>query len=155
MGSLRKPLAMGLVWLTAISTALAGTPALLCHCTDGSVRLPGVLDSWSPNPPCCAQTSKSETKKPHCPHCRTHKSTSTPTAWNSAQCHRSIAQPAVFIEAEPRVTMADNVSIHASAALAPAILIVAKGSAGAFTACDPDQQPPPTDRIIAFQHFLI
>src|SRR5579884_2957363 len=118
MKRLRKPLMIGLVWLTAAMTAVAGTPYLLCHCANGAIQLPGLFSS---SQACCARKLAQKTApKPRCPHCRPPAANPVGPQLSRPGCHWTTAQPVAFCGSDSRPVLSHQ---GATGALLPVAIL--------------------------------
>ena len=169
---LSRAVRLSLVWAAALLTPVAGTPHVDCVCPDGHVKLFCLNFSFKSGPCCCSgsccspggggcsccgkQAPVHETHghgKACCAHARQR---GTPPGDHIAgtMCRKTLAE--ADTQTVPPVTAA---VYHASAvALAPAPVPLpasAPAAAGCLLSWQSYRLPPPTDRVIAFQHLVI
>jgi hypothetical protein len=162
-----------LVWLTAAATLVAGTPRLVCTCPNGRVKPYCFGSADSKTGCCCGGECCGNACGPHrrnhpeqpvttpacCGHCSCCGSSAAPQKSgplvSSRCCARSTARP------DPSTIPSSDRGV--AKATSSVLLLTPGGSphrhpdpvAADFRQRPDHQRPPPTDLVIAFQHFLI
>jgi len=174
MGRLRKTLTAALVWLTAGMTAVAATPHFSCRCADGSVK-PFCL-GWGGGVTggccghCCATAQDDrhadkgvvpgQQSKAPCPHCRGMAARTSPSKTSTSGlgqpcCTKTTAQPAAFSVSAAKTKLSKDLTPGPFVAAEIAQSFGLPAVHAVRTSWYIDQSPPPTDRVIVLQHFLI
>jgi hypothetical protein len=171
MGMLSRAVRLSLVWAAALLTPIAGTPHVDCLCPNGHVKLFCLNLSLHPTACCCGGScsggggscSGCGTQAPGhqtpgkakacCGHTRSPR---TPAGDRLAGtgCKKTLAE--ADAQTVPQASAA--VDHPGAAALAPApvpLLASAPAAGGCLLSWQSYGLPPPTDRVIAFQHLVI
>jgi hypothetical protein len=163
-----------LVWAAALLTPVAGIPHVDCVCPDGHVKLfclsfsfqsraccrgSGCCSSGEGGCSCCG--TKAPVHETHgngkacCAHARQQRGTPAGNHVAGTTCRKTLTEAET--QTVPPVTGAAH--NHATAvALAPASVPLppaAPTAAGCPLSWQSYRLPPPTDRVIAFQHLVI
>jgi hypothetical protein len=172
MGMLSRAVRLTLVWAAALLTPVAGTPHVDCLCPDGHVKLFCLSFSLRPTACCCGgsccssgggcsccnkQAPAQETHgkgKACCGHAR-QRGTPARNHIAGTTCRKTLAQ------AETQTVPPGNTAVHDHpTAIAPSPAAVplpasAPATHGWQLSWHSYGLPPPTDRVIAFQHLVI
>lgn len=170
MGMLSRAVRFGLVWAAALLTPVAGTSHVDCVCADGHVK-PFCLSFSLVSRPCCRGTgscspdggcsccgTKAPVRETHGKACCAHARQRGTPAGNHIAGTTCRKIPA---EADTQITPPVSAAAHDHAtvvALAPASVpppAAAPAVAGCSLSWQSYRLPPPTDRVIAFQHLVI
>jgi hypothetical protein len=172
MRCLRRALLAGFVWLTALSTLLAGAPHCRCVCPDGRIKpfclaLPMKFTGCCTSDACCLRTSESRPVKPvKAGSCCCQKAKARPgpvgvRLGNTGRVENSGCKRALTDAAPADVTARQEIAPDALAAgllVAPPSPGLPPRGPGAGRQPSSWQNhclPPPTDLVVILQHFLI
>ena len=153
---LKKTAISGLVWLTALSTLMAGSPHLSCRCPDGSIKIfcfgsvSSMAQSATSHKSCCGVTAHKT--------CGGDENIATPApqktagpAFTAHSCEKSLvqAEAAVVVEGVGLLFDAGLSLSQNSLSILPA--------SHCFTHAEWCYRSgtPPADLHVVFQHFLI
>jgi hypothetical protein len=170
MGMLSRAVRSSLVWAAALLTPIAGTPHVDCLCPNGHVKLFCLNLSLHPTACCCGGScsggggscSGCGTQAPghqtpgKTKACCRARSPGTPAGDRVAgkSCKKTLAE--ADSQTVPQVSAAVD---HPAGALAltpaPLPLLASAAATGRPLSWQSYRLPPPTDRVIAFQHFVI
>jgi hypothetical protein len=152
---LRQLAISGLVWLTAFSTLIAGSPHLSCRCPDGNLKL--FCFALTPSPQkCCADKSCSadtENKSPCChkkdsPVAK-HKTRDQGPSFAADSCQQNLVQA-------DAAAMLGHAPLDVSLALPLVSFAVASTPQAITPVAFPHRHGSlPTDLVLVLQHFLI
>jgi hypothetical protein len=173
MGMLSRVVRSSLVWAAALLTPVAGTPHVDCLCPDGHVKLFCLSFSLRPTAccgggsccssggggcSCCSQPASVPTRhgkgKACCGHVR-QRGTPAGSHLAGTTCRKTLAD--ADAQTVPPLTASGHDHAH-PVALAPAPVLLpaaAATEAGCPLSWQSHHLPPPTDRVIAFQHLVI
>jgi hypothetical protein len=170
MGMLSRAVRLSLVWAAALLTPIAGTPHVDCLCPNGHVKLFCLNLSLHPTACCCGgscsggggscagcgtQAPGHQTPakgKACCRHARSPGTTAGDRVAGTG-CKKTLAE--ADTQTVPQASAAVD---HPAAAVpfAPVPLLASAPAAGSWTlSWQSYGLPPPTDRVIAFQHLVI
>jgi len=168
MQRLRKVMTAGFVWVTALSTLIAGTPHFDCRCPNGDRKL-FCLGFSLTGPGCCGEqccaavveeksTPSADEFETACPLCsQKHAQPAGPSRdhsnVSSTGCHRTWQQAASAL-VRTACDSADAVLAVAFVAV-PAKMCAVEPTNQIFQIELAHHGPPPTDLIIALQHLTI
>jgi hypothetical protein len=171
MGMLSRVVRSGLVWAAALLTPVAGIPHVDCLCPDGHVKF-FCLNFSSKSGPCCCggaccspdggcccakRSSVHATQgkgKACCHQDRTHD-TASGDRLAGTTCKKTLAEAATQTIPPATAAAHDHATVVALAA-APVPLLAPDADAGvSLLSWQSYGLPPPTDRVIAFQHLVI
>jgi hypothetical protein len=93
-----------IVWSTAATTLLAGTPHFDCRCPDGSIKRFCFNSTTSESPCCCSGTSCGSNSNDAKSCCRKKNSGSQSTTKPSCCCKKSMAQNTSVVAGNPPAT---------------------------------------------------
>lgn len=163
----RQALQAGLVWLTAITTLIAGVPHFDCICPNGQQKQ--FCAGPSGDHCCCGDTCCSsasgccqvpaslpdQQEKPRCCSESQHLGKADLRAdgkqLSSSGCTRTLAQGELAItSAKVNAERSVSVAVFAGAPVWPEQLPTAR-----HFSLEAHQLPPPTDLVVSLQHFLI
>jgi hypothetical protein len=174
MDRVRRVIGVAPVWLAAVMTLAAGVPHFRCRCPDGNLKL-FCLNASSEGSDCCchgscctastaSESSKcaTEAETNHSECCGQQDQPQTTTVpgrdckAECAGCQRSLAPAEPAILGTTKRTAGEDVTAR----------LVARTTETSPSACVPafrsypliwqlSSIPPPTDLVIAFQHFVI
>jgi hypothetical protein len=164
MGRIRNIVRVCLVWSAALMTPLAGTPHIDCLCPNGYLKrfCLSVLSGSTAcccSGSCCGQPGTSSqghaTKAACCCHGRHQRSDPAGSGIASTPCQKTLAEGKLQ-SVPPTKTTPQGQETAVALGLAPV---------PAFSAVPADREcvlswqshclPPPTDLVIALQHFVI
>lgn len=157
MAHVRRLFLVCLVWLTAVTTLVAGLPQVQCRCPDGRIKAFCLSSLVGKNcchdDHCCAMAPDDE---PATTCCCSQKIEADATALRleAPACSKTLVEPSIYALAEAPTTLAKDIS-------APGWFLPA--TASMVLDLDPVSRGPlfphflavPSDRVIVFQHFLI
>lgn len=163
MASLRRALFVLLTWTTAASTLLAGLPHSVCGCPESpaksSKRTPeqsrecccgGCCPAGEPHP--CCRDSAGSRQQAEVSMSTPEKAPAGPVA-EPSRCQKAPAQAASTSILEKSGTeMKRSLEPLAKSPILVALGLLPESHSEAAPAT---QAPPPTDLVIALQHFLI
>jgi hypothetical protein len=174
MGQIIHRAYMGMIWLTAVMTLIAGFPHFECHCANGHVK-PYCLSILNKTGCCCDGSCCSALPREGNENVTTQDSPSDQASEKSCCCQESQRSFAGSPK-EPSLERmgCQKISVKAADAVPSVPKIVAQDSLGPSLQTPPpcvllcpqdgvrgDQSayfqwlPPPTDLVIVLQHFLI
>jgi hypothetical protein len=152
---LRQLAISGLVWLTAFSTLIAGSPHLSCRCPDGNLKLFCFSLAPSPQECCAAKSSSADAEnKPSCCHKKDspaakHKTRGQGPSFTADSCQQNLVQ-------------AEAAAVRSHAPLDAGLAIPLNSFAVSLTpqavsrvAFPKRHGSLPTDLVLLLQHFLI
>jgi hypothetical protein len=152
---LKKSAISGVIWLTAVSTLVAGSPHLTCRCPDGSIKLfciarsTSITPSGSGHKSCCATGS---TQHPCCqenPVARVRQNGDGP-ALTALCCQKNLVQP------EAAVAQGPDAPLHVLLTI-PLDSFTFLPAVPSLTHRESTYRPEssPVDLLLVLQHFLI
>jgi hypothetical protein len=172
MGMLSRAVRLSLVWAAALLTPIAGTPHVDCLCPNGHVKLFCLNLSLHPTACCCGGSCSGGGGS--CSGCGTQAPDHQTPGKGKACCRhaRLPGAPAgnrlagtgckkTLAEADSQTIPQASTAVDYPAAavpLAPAfvpMLASAPAAGGGPLSWQSSWLPPPTDRVIAFQHLVI
>jgi hypothetical protein len=174
MGMLSRVVRFGLLWVAALLTPIAGTPHVDCLCPDGHIKLFCLNFSLRPTACCCSGSCCSAggggcsccaanapvhqvhgKVKACCAHAREEGSTPAGDRLGGTPCKKTLAE--ADAQTLPRVTAAGHHHTTALTPAAAAVPVLAPGpsASSCLLSWQSYRLPPPTDRVIAFQHLVI
>lgn len=173
MHRFRKICLISIVWLTAGSTLIAGTPHFVCRCPDGTTKA-FCFGSASPKSCCChggqcccstnggcpGQTDSPNDQDTEVPPCCSSKDSASPgkdrnddTSLDHDCCQRELAQPQAMSAPDSDVKPDQN-----AIAAAPSYAVHASiETAHTFVprTWQFHRMPPPTNLVITLLHLVI
>jgi hypothetical protein len=174
MRRLRKTSLAALVWLTAAMTLVAGTPHFTCRCPSGRVK-PFCLGSALKQSGCCCNgecccasaaaggcgnTSASDAKPVEASGCCGRHDGPAPKvpaqaggSFTASCCTKTLVRPGVSTSQHPEKPVLNSAALAVLLALQPPVSWAAPAEPCFFR--PEHQRPPPTDLVIALQHFLL
>jgi hypothetical protein len=168
MRRIRRIFCSLVVLATAASTLLANVPLAVCACSPVPVNQNARSEETSPSSCCCGNHCCPSTSNER--SCCTPKATPKPTAVTSSpakqkemptneptikapDCQQAVAPTKTF-SIEQRHGNANDVVILVHSAAVEPICHLRSGIASPLT-WQVHRVPPPTDLVVAFQHFVI
>ena len=174
MVRLRSPLLIGIVWLTAGMSFVAGLPHFDCVCPNGNHK-PfcfgfGFGADGCCGRACCSSTPTTEpiasqpTTEPvneacccccHTTRAPSHASFPTLEA-RSAGCHKTLVQATLVVEPVSSISLDSDLARSLSLpSVTDQSLSLSAGTGDWSVSWEPQRLPPPTDLVIALRHFVI
>lgn len=176
MVRLRRILLVGMIWLTAVTSLIAGFPHFNCVCPNGN-RKPFCLGfGCGPNGCCCAggccssgqcgddaqdHATSAQSAKPCC-CCCSHKEPPTSNSSHrspearSPGCHKTLVQAQFVVEPFSPLTASIDQATSMTVQVDGIWQTASLGSPAAFRLIwEPHRLPPPTDLVVALRHFVI
>jgi hypothetical protein len=152
----------GMTWLAAAMTFVTAAPHALCRCVDGTIKpLDFGLSTALAVKDCCAPRDVNQPARrlaPRCPHCPRHQPTSRRPGDSSgcsrSSCCQKATVPAALFTATHSAVRAPT-DLGTVAALVPCMRCLAPSPVAPIASVWGERLPPPTDRVITLQHFLI
>jgi hypothetical protein len=164
-----------LVWTTAASVLLAGFPHYQCRCPNGNLKL--LCFGWAVGTGCCCsgaccpasagqggdRTSCTAPAKPakkkKCCCCQDRsvpadQAAGAHTQATNAGCQKTVS-PADFLAAPATAKVAPDSFAATFLLPPPQPLVLLSSDAGRPFTWASDRAPPPTDLVIALQHFVL
>jgi hypothetical protein len=169
MSLLRGIVQIGPVWLTAVMTLIAGLPHCQCRCPDGSLKLFCLRSPLQDTACCCggaccsvlapAGRGAAVPAKPAkcCGHCQLAAKTPAPGGQVKGTCCQktvALGQPVILVTAKRMAGEDPTAGLLAPTPDSLLPLVAPPGGSCRLT-WDNYRLPPPTDLVIALQHFLI
>jgi hypothetical protein len=161
MAIVRKVLSSALIWLTAGSSLVAGTPLLSCRCPDGRLKLVcfkaaccALPSESEPGACCCCQArtagQPAHSSRPARSCCQQHGAQTTATSIQQTGCTRTLTEVA------PSVVVHDFVQPLQDPLPTLDVVPVTVGPDGALGfRADLDHHRPPPDLTITLLHLVI
>jgi hypothetical protein len=164
MSTLRKTLRTGHVWLTAFMMLIATTPRLECRCPDGQVKPFCIQSALGTESSCCDQACcAGETSNPSantdvddeaCSCCQARKAAGPADCQvEDKGCDRSLVAPAEVVASKVSPV---EIKLDATSFLPlPAARDGWRQQGQLHLRWEPQLLPPPTDRVVLLERFLI
>jgi hypothetical protein len=172
---LRKTFLSALVWLTAATTLVAGAPHFTCRCPDGRVKLFCLGSAFKKSGCCCngecccakagtacrcTKTSAPDPKPVKASCCCGRHGEPAPKvraqtggSFTASCCTKTLVQPDLSTFQYPEEPALKDATLAVLLAPQPPVIGAAPSEPCFFRL--EHQRPPPTDLVIALQHFLI
>jgi hypothetical protein len=148
-----KSLHSALVWLAVIATPVAAVPRIACVCPDGKVKPRSgdccLKDRTVPSPSVAQPSPKACCKSGHA------SGGVSPTSVTAPRCHTTLADSTDAV-INPQTTLPDD-SVSGSALPHPPDQLPNRDTSPTVTTSKVTNgfDPPPTDRVVVYCHFVI